>query len=240
VTYDAAAAAYDATYSDRLSRAEDLATRRIIEPFINDRDVLDAGCGTGLTLTMGHPRSYHGIDASPAMIDQARKRWQHSPVRPTFTVCPAEDYTAAPASYDTITCLWAWPHFTTPVEILQSWYSALRFGGSVVLLSWDHRHTPTVQTDDPVTAAPAAIIGAVAARIGYRVAPLGGLMRRETARKVARALPLTLAASVIERGAQSPAFILALRKPGAIGPTPLRARRVQPLIQRRSFRPGVQ
>lgn len=51
------------------------------EPILNENDhLLDYGCGTGEMLTwlkiFGFPGKMHGADVSPAMLDEAEKRWR--------------------------------------------------------------------------------------------------------------------------------------------------------------------
>jgi SAM-dependent methyltransferase len=248
------ALAYDETFSDRVSRAEDLAVRRLIARYVDDADVLDVGCGTGLALTMGRPRSYLGIDASPVMIQRARERWSGVTLRdrpmtderiplalhpsPVFAVCPAETFRTEAPAFDTVTCLWALPYLDAPALVVESWWDQLRPGGAAVIVSWDGRYTPTWPV--PFLPAPMSLIARHAQAVGFRPRPLGGLMRRETARKLARALPIPLAAWLIQSGAQSPAFVLALEKPG-LAPVrrPPTARRVTPLVKRPvPFGPG--
>lgn len=216
---------YDAVFSDRCSRAEDRLVHRHLRRLINEHDVLDVGCGTGSLLAQYAPRSYVGIDPSAAMIAQARIRWvgvKHPPrywsdamtKRPPggveFARMSAE--LAQPRrSFDTITCLWTYPYLDDPELCLRNWAHALRPGGSVLIVSWAHGYRPTWPvTHHPVDLASLMGSAMVAGLTPYAVA---GLCHRETARRVARALPIRLAARLIERPVETaPAYVLRLVK----------------------------
>ena len=205
---------YDDVYSDRLSRAENRAVSKLIRPYLDDRDVLDIGCGTGLALELSDPHTYHGIDVEPAMIRRARTRWQSS-VFTSFGVGNADTYQPHPDTYDTVVCLWAWPYFTDPSRVLRSWMTALRPRGDAIILSWDARHTPTLSVDRPSLAAPISLVRAHAEAVGFSTWPLGGLCARERGRKLARTLPIGIAARMIQREAYAPQWLLRLHKPAS-------------------------
>ncbi len=240
---------YDATFTDRVSRAEDRLVQRHLARHINDSDVLDVGCGTGSLLAQYAPRSYVGIDPSPAMITQAAINWvgvTHPPRYHTdaMTKRPGGGVTFARMAgelaqprraFDTITCLWAYPYLDDPELCLRNWAHALRPGGSILLVTWDDRYHPTWPVEHhPVTIERLTIDATL---VGLTVLPLAGLCDRETARRLARALPIPLAARLIQRPAQTaPAYILRLLKAEPVEP---RAAWVSPLRieRRRGFQP---
>lgn len=232
-TFDDVADTYDDAFRDRWHRAEDAAVRRMIRPFIEGADVLDVGCGTGLGLTMGKPRTYLGIDPCPRMIERARERWtppgptghwddtdlveQHTsrrdymPSQPDFAVSSAELLQPPVASYDTILCLWSWPYVLDRWAALRAWFRCLRANGQVIIVSWDERYTPTV----PIADHPQRIadVAALAIRYGFHPWTLGGLRRGVWTRIAARALPVTLGSRLVETGPEAPAWIMRLARP---------------------------
>lgn len=237
-TFSDAAAYYDEVFDDRVYRAEDLAVKRLVHRWIDQHEVLDVGCGTGLALTMGRPTAYLGIDACPLMIQRARERWLPEPGRerptldgaPRFRVCPAENAPPWRSAFHTITCLWAYPYLSDQAGLLAKWFTALKPGGNLILVSWDESYSPTL--DVPFLAPPMRLVCAVAEEFGFVAWPLAGLRGREAGRWIARALPLPLAARVLQRSAEAPgAWILRLEKPILMTyhpPAPQASRRLRP------------
>jgi SAM-dependent methyltransferase len=96
-------------------------------------DLLDAGCGLGLTTSIASYRAAHvtGIDLSPVMIERARRDYGH---RATFEVADLLEYLPAhPASFDCIISLAAL-HHVDAATALPLMASALRSGGSLLIL----------------------------------------------------------------------------------------------------------
>jgi SAM-dependent methyltransferase len=96
-------------------------------------DLLDAGCGLGLTTSIAAQRAAHvtGIDLSPVMIARARRDYGD---RATFEVADFLDYLAArPASFDCIISLAAL-HHVDAATALPLMASALRSGGTLLIL----------------------------------------------------------------------------------------------------------
>jgi len=114
-------------------------------------DVVDLGCGTGslavLLAEAGH--RVHGLDVSPAMVEQARGKAEAHAVadRARLDVGDAADPPGEPGSADVVLCrhvLWALPD---PSEALARWVRLLRPGGRLLLVegSW---HTGAGLTAD--------------------------------------------------------------------------------------------
>jgi ubiquinone/menaquinone biosynthesis C-methylase UbiE len=214
-TFDDVADSYDKTFRDRRHRAEDAATRRMIRCFIDDADVLDVGCGTGLGLTMGTPRSYLGVDPCPRMIAKAWRRVAVNLYREDTIIdlatSTAEAIQPPPAVYDTILCLWSWPYIQDRERCLRSWFRALRANGRVIIVAWDDRYQPSVPI--PWEASTAAETSALATRYGFQPWTLGGLSQHVARRALARALPVTLGSRIVETGPEAAAWLLRLERP---------------------------
>jgi SAM-dependent methyltransferase len=96
-------------------------------------DLLDAGCGLGLTASIASHRAAHvtGIDLSPVMIARARRDYGD---RATFEVADFLEYLAArPASFDCIISLAAL-HHVDAATALPLMACALRTGGTLLIL----------------------------------------------------------------------------------------------------------
>jgi SAM-dependent methyltransferase len=96
-------------------------------------DLLDAGCGLGLTASIAAERAVHvtGIDLSPVMIARARRDYGD---RATFEVADFLEYLPAhPESFDCIISLAAL-HHVDAATALPLMASALRNGGTLLIL----------------------------------------------------------------------------------------------------------
>ena len=96
-------------------------------------DLLDAGCGLGLTASIASQRAAHvtGIDLSPVMIARARREYGD---RATFEVADFLEYLPArPESFDCIISLAAL-HHVDAATALPLMASALRSGGTLLIL----------------------------------------------------------------------------------------------------------
>jgi 2-polyprenyl-3-methyl-5-hydroxy-6-metoxy-1,4-benzoquinol methylase len=98
--------------------------------------ILDIGCGTGslsLVLTkLGHRVT--GIDLSPKMVAQARKKADKAGLSITFEVMGAAQPKFPGQSFNGIVCrhvLWMLPELT---DVLQGWENLLEPCGSVLLI----------------------------------------------------------------------------------------------------------
>lgn len=100
---------------------------------------LDAACGPGvvsrrLARVAG---SVHGIDATSAMIEAARREAEIASIgNATFEVADATDTTALDASYDGAVTRFSLHHIPVPARLFQELARVVRPGGTVVIL--DH------------------------------------------------------------------------------------------------------
>ena len=100
-------------------------------------DILDVGCGTGVTLeaiVAAHPAARAwGIDLSPEMIAVARRRLGD---RAELQVADAEHLPAGDGAIDLVVCVDSFHHYPTPEAALAEMHRVTRPGGSLVLAEW--------------------------------------------------------------------------------------------------------
>lgn len=112
--------------------------------------ILDAGCGTGLLLEqLAHlfpTADCYGIDASPAMLAQARQRLQYFPTihltQATLTGETAAELPYPPAFFDLITCTNVLHYIQKPIAVLNSFKTILAQHGQLVLEDYTLRDFP--------------------------------------------------------------------------------------------------
>jgi SAM-dependent methyltransferase len=97
---------------------------------------LDVACGPGLLVCALATRVRHvtGIDLTPAMLEQARRTQLAQGL--TNVTWDQGDVTALPyadASFDIVTCRFAFHHFPDPVAVLLEMRRVCRGGGRVVV-----------------------------------------------------------------------------------------------------------
>jgi ubiquinone/menaquinone biosynthesis C-methylase UbiE len=119
------------------AKSEDILERilRLAAPHPSD-EALDVACGPG-TLACAlapHVRHATGIDLTPAMLDQARRTQQEQGIanvswlRGDVTDLPWPD-----ASFDIVTCRFAFHHFPEPLTVLRQMRRVCRPGGRVLV-----------------------------------------------------------------------------------------------------------
>jgi SAM-dependent methyltransferase len=141
--YDQLAAVWSATtdngpFNGFLERP---ALRALVPVDLAGATVLDAGCGSGAQAEwlLGRGADVIGIDLSPRMIEEARRRCRG---RGNFMVADlAEPLPVEPRSVDGITCSLALHYIRDWTVPLRSFASALRPGGWAVI-SLDHPFGP--------------------------------------------------------------------------------------------------
>jgi ubiquinone/menaquinone biosynthesis C-methylase UbiE len=75
--YDKLAEHYDDAYCTAKDIAENLLVRGHLRRHLDNRHVIDLGCGTGLLLELHkvEPGQYVGLDLSPGMLERARRKF---------------------------------------------------------------------------------------------------------------------------------------------------------------------
>ena len=110
----------------------------LLSRFVGHRpqQVLDVGCGTGfLALSfaeLGH--TVIGIDLSPQMIKEARRKAEQILPHIDYHVCDAEALDCADETFDLVIArhvIWNLPH---PKRAVAEWLRVLRPGGRLVLI----------------------------------------------------------------------------------------------------------
>lgn len=100
------------------------------EPF---RDLLDAGCGPAPMISLlaeKHPdRHYTGLDLTPAMIEQAKKK---NIPNTTFVVGDCENFPFEKDSFDAIICSMSFHHYPDPQAFFDSVKRCLRPNGTII------------------------------------------------------------------------------------------------------------
>ena len=101
------------------------------EPF---RDLLDAGCGPAPMISLlaeKHPdRHYTGLDLTPAMIEQAKKK---NIPNATFVEGDCENFPFEKDSFDAIICSMSFHHYPDPQAFFDSVKRCLRPNGRLIL-----------------------------------------------------------------------------------------------------------
>ena len=101
------------------------------EPF---SDLLDAGCGPAPMISLlaeKYPdRHYTGLDLTPAMIEQAKKK---NISNATFVVGDCENFPFENDSFDAIICSMSFHHYPNPQAFFDNVYRVLRKNGRLIL-----------------------------------------------------------------------------------------------------------
>jgi ubiquinone/menaquinone biosynthesis C-methylase UbiE len=131
------AVTYDQMWAERLLPY----TERGLDALAPDAaaDVLDVGCGPGLSAAAVARRVPHGtvtaVDFSPAMVERARERWSGVP-RLTFAEDDAERLAQPDAAYDVVTSSFALMYCYDALAALGHLARVVRPGGRVMTLVW--------------------------------------------------------------------------------------------------------
>ena len=132
--YDDIAPSYDALFDSPEAEAENL--RVVKEIGYNGGHLLDIGCGTGLLLRYLNPDYYLGIDPSPGMIWELKKR--HGPrlvAQTTF------EKFSSKVKYDRIVALFGTASYINPDDLLRV-PEMLTTGGRYYLMFYAEHYTP--------------------------------------------------------------------------------------------------
>lgn len=145
------AAHYDTHLTRPISQAENQVIYPSLAPMVNGRHVLDVGCGTGAVLDRLSPRSYLGLDSSPDMLYEARRKHGSRGSRNTFVCTDVQHGTTTIAPgvlFDTVLCLWAFPYLAGQVNTIKWMARHLAPGGWLIVQGWTKRYLRHLQDRD--------------------------------------------------------------------------------------------
>lgn len=127
--YDAFSTVYEKHRHDGYHKLLDDLEFSILHPYIEDREVLEAGCGTGLILRRSAEvaRRAVGIDLSPGMLALARERGLEV-VEGSVTELPFDD-----ASFDVVYSFKVLAHVPEIQAAIREFSRVLRPGGHLIL-----------------------------------------------------------------------------------------------------------
>lgn len=101
---------------------------------INFESLLDAGCGTAPMISLLHEeygdKKYTGIDLSPKMIEQAKKKNLENT---EFIVGDCENLPFEKNSFDIVINSQSFHHYPNPQDFFNSVYKVLKPGGKLIL-----------------------------------------------------------------------------------------------------------
>ena len=113
---------------------------KTLEPILDTRlKILDVACGTGkfafkITKQYNHIK-VSGVDFSPKMIAQARKKlskWPNSNI--DFTISSADTIPHPDNSFDIVICTHAFHHFPNQVNVLKEMHRVLKPNGRLMII----------------------------------------------------------------------------------------------------------
>ncbi len=101
--------------------------------------ILDVGCGTGEFARMAIARfptlTVVGLDATPAMLEQARAKLAGYP-RVSFQTGDVDALPFVEGRFDAVVCANVFHHLRNPQQALQECVRVLRPGGQLVVVDW--------------------------------------------------------------------------------------------------------
>jgi predicted TPR repeat methyltransferase len=178
--YDQYAPSFDANLVGDLSYRGPAILTDAIRHVLGDGpfDILDAGCGTGLSgvALRPHARRLDGVDLSPRMVDQAR-------ARRIYDSLAVDDLLAAlshqPAAYDLVAAADVLIYQGDLTPVASAAYRALRAGGGFAFTVEKTAISPfSLSSDTGRFAHSADHLRAVAAQVGFVVVHLADVSTR--------------------------------------------------------------
>src|SRR5262249_25406880 len=160
------------------------------------RRALDVGCGTGFVALrlaeLGH--TVTGVDLSPQMIGQARRKAVREGLTADFHVADAASLELPAATLDLVVARHVIWNLPDPAQAVNEWVRVLRPGGRLALVEgkWADNEAQRLANAGPASHVLARIVDAAAALAVRRRAGLPGrvaLSRRY--RRVERELPFS-------------------------------------------------
>ncbi len=134
--YQLWAPCYDVTDGNALLFAESRSLRRYLEPaLLQDKDILDAGCGTGRYLALlqeFQPRTVTGTDFSSNMIERARDKIG-GPVPISLTVAAIDRLPLRDNSFDFVLCTLVLGHVKNLLSAMQQLSRVMRSGATMII-----------------------------------------------------------------------------------------------------------
>lgn len=99
-----------------------------------NKSILDIACGTGVMIDYYIERKVSnivGVDISPNMINIAKDKFKNYD-NISFICCDAENYNFA-KQFDCAIIFNAFPHFVSPIDLLNNLYKAVKIGGTLTV-----------------------------------------------------------------------------------------------------------
>lgn len=130
--FDSTAKEYDQGHDGRFVRCMYPEIVRQVEA-AEGENILDIGCGNGnilKTLTGRRPGNYYGVDLSPAMIGEAKKRL---PEGVNLQIADVVNLPFADQSFDILLCNASFHHYEEPDKAISEMHRVLRPGGTLIL-----------------------------------------------------------------------------------------------------------
>jgi SAM-dependent methyltransferase len=133
--YDGTAAAYAEAFHTQEDEEEESLLAGKLKRHLLDGSILDIGCGAGLLLNLLHiePNEYVGIDPSPAMLAEFKKRHTGYTTRLEAFETFASIHDYCPPRFDNAVCLYGSLNYALPSSIPKV-PKMIREGGALFLM----------------------------------------------------------------------------------------------------------
>ncbi len=133
--YDSETGSYDAGYSSDICKAEDAIVAELLSPITYGK-VLDIGAGSGLLCEMFDIDDYFGIELSPQMTSQAKKKFPHK----NFSIADMHRLPFNSDRFDAVISLYGPISYSlTPEELINEITRVTKPGGTVALMPYTLR-----------------------------------------------------------------------------------------------------